>query len=424
MTMRRFFTFILVLAAVAGPSCLSQAQDLPRFRQIVRELSRPKYQGRGYAHDGVRKAGKYVYRQFEKAGVDDVVFQPFTIDINTFGGKMEMAVDGRRLKAGRDFSMREYSPGVKGVFPVYYVDTLNYDSERLFSDLAKPENANCMVVCDFFFTYRHKEDFNRLQTAGEAQNAGLILTWNTPLKFYKAYGEKVVDKPIVWALSDAVSGIRSVRLDIENKFLQAYETSNVIARVDGRRHDSCYVFTAHYDHLGNLGKKVFYPGSNDNASGIAAIITLAEHFSKNQPEFDVYFIAFSGEEANLRGSRWYVNNPVVPLSQIRYLFNIDMIGDDNPSLYCELSQAGMPEFCLFEDINGEQKLFDSLERGELAANSDHYPFAENGVPCIFFMNHEGSSYPFYHTPNDNPETVRYESYPSVFKLICTFLKKL
>ena len=106
---------------------------------------------------------------------------------------------------------------------------------------------------------------------------------------------------------------------MENEFLENYGCFNVIAKVEGRRHDSCLVFTAHYDHLGKLGKKTYYPGAHDNASGTAAIITLAAHYAKNTPEYDMYFIAFSGEDANLRGSEWYAEHPVVPLSQIKYL---------------------------------------------------------------------------------------------------------
>ena len=195
----------------------------------------------------------------------------------------------------------------------------------------------------------------------------------------------------------------------------------MIAKVNGRRHDSCYVFTAHYDHLGNLGPKVFYPGANDNASGTATIITLADYYALHQPEFDMYFVAFSGEDANLRGSTFFVNNPVVPLEQIRYLFNIDMIGDDNPAIYCELSETGMAKFEVFEQINKEKGYFTALDRGALAANSDHYPFAVKGVPCIFFMNEHGSAFQYYHTPNDNYRTMKSDSYEPVFKLICDYI---
>ena len=148
--------FLLALAlSVFVPHV--KAQDLPRFKKIVRELSSSKYQGRGYARNGVRKAGKYLAAEYEKSGVDEVAFQPFTLDINTFNGKMQMWADGRKLKAGFDFSMREYSPGVVGEFPVYHVDTLNFDPDRMFADLAKPEYAGCLVACEFWFTYRHRQ---------------------------------------------------------------------------------------------------------------------------------------------------------------------------------------------------------------------------------------------------------------------------
>ena len=58
-----------------------------------------------------------------------------------------------------------------------------------------------------------------------------------------------------------------------------------------------------------------------------------------------------------------------------------------------------------------------LQRGELAANSDHYPFAVRGVPCIFLMNENGSAFPYYHTPNDNLRTVKYDSYVPVFRIV-------
>ena len=371
---------------------------------------------------GANKAGKYLEKQYRKAGVDEVTLQPFTIDINTFNGKMEMWADGKKLTAGVDFSMREYSPGVHGEFPVYHVDTLNYDADKMFEDLAKPEYANALVCVEFWFAYRHKE-FSRLQKAGECTNAGLIQTWTSPIKFYKAYGHRVADKPIVWVTPEAIEGVKSVRLDVDNEFLKDYGLFNVIAKVNGARHDSCYVFTAHYDHLGNLGRKIFYAGANDNASGTAALVTLAAYYAKHRPPYDMYFLSFSGEDANLRGSDFFVEHPVVPLEQIKYLFNIDMIGDNNPVQYCEVSDEGMRGFALFEKINGEKHYFTSLNRGELAANSDHYPFATRHVPCIFLENQEGDAFPFYHTIYDNWKHAVFDSYEPVFKLVTDFIEQ-
>ncbi len=416
-------TFIGIFLAVVFAVAQVNAQGLEHYKQIVKELSSSKYQGRGYAKDGANKAGKYLQQEFEKAGVDEVICQPFKLDINTFSGKMKMWADGKKLTPGVDFSMREYSPGVYGEFPVYHVDTLNFDPEKMYADLAKPEYANSLVVCEFWFAYRHGKDFSRLQKAGECSNAGLIQTWTSPIKFYKAYGHRVVEKPIIWVTPEAIEGVKTVRLKVDNKFLKDYECFNVIAKVEGRKHDSCYVFTAHYDHLGNLGKKVYYAGANDNASGTATIVTLAAYYAKNRPEYDMYFIAFSGEDANLRGSEFYAKNPIVPLEQIKYLFNIDMIGDNNPVQYCEVSDEGMRGFALFEQINNEKHHFKSLNRGELAGNSDHYPFATRHVPCIFLENQEGDAFPYYHTIFDTYKNAVFDSYEPVFRLVRDFVER-
>ena len=415
--MKKILIALLVLACVQAG-----AQDMAHFKRIVKQLSSAKYQGRGYAKNGANKAGKFLQKEFEKAGVDEVTIQPFKLDINTFCGQMKLWADGRQLRAGVDFSMREYSPGVHGEFPVYHVDTLNFDAERMYADLQKPEYANALVCCDFWFSYGHRKDFSPLQKAGGCNNAGLLQTWASPIKFFKAYGEKVVDKPIIWVTPEAIEGVKSVRVDVDNKFLKDYECFNVIAKVEGQRHDSCYVFTAHYDHLGNLGKKIFYAGANDNASGTATIVTLAAYYAKNQPPYDMYFIAFSGEDANLRGSNWYVDHPVVPLQQIKYLFNIDMIGDNSPVQYCEVSDEGMRAFPLFEQINERKHHFKALHRGDLAANSDHYPFATRHVPCIFLENEKGDAFQYYHTIYDTYQTVRFDSYEPVFRLVRDFIE--
>ena len=362
------------LLAALIPETSLQAQDLAYYKQIVKELSSAKYQGRGYAYGGANKAGTYLLGEFAKAGANELWRQEFTIDINTFPGKMKMSVDGKKLTPGVDFSMREYSPGVRGTYKLYYVDTNNYDAEKMFAELAKPEYKDCFVVCDFWFSYRHYGDFQKIWGGTECANAGMIQTWPPLLKFYKAYGEKVMGKPVIWATSDFPKDAKTITVNIENEFLKDYELFNVIAKVDGRRHDSCYVFTAHYDHLGNLGKKVFYAGANDNASGTAAIVTLAASYAKNRPEYDMYFIAFSGEDANLRGSEYYVDhNPVVPLSQIKYLFNIDMIGDNNPVQYCEVSDEGLRGYALMERINDEKHHFKGLNRAEVGGQQRPLP---------------------------------------------------
>ena len=414
--MKRLFLLILAVITVQ-----LSAQDLVHYKKIVKELSSAKYQGRGYAEDGANKAGKWIAKEFAKVGADEVVCQPFKLDINTFPGKMKVSIDGKKQIPGVDFTIREFNPSIKGEFKLYYIDMLNYNPEKMFADLATPQYEGAFVVCDFMFTYKHRADFKKLQSKKECSNAGMVYTWEAPLKFYKAYGETVKEKPVIWVTPDFPKDAKSIKVDMENEFLKDYECFNVIAKVEGKRHDSCYVFTAHYDHLGKLGKKTFYPGAHDNASGTAAIITFAAHYAQHQPEYDMYFIAFSGEDANLRGSEWYAEHPVVPLKQIKYLFNLDMIGDNNPVQYCEVSNEGMPGFALFEKINAEKGYFKALGRSELAENSDHYPFAKRNVPCIFFMNEHGDAFKYYHTVHDTWENAIFTNYEPTFKLIKDFI---
>ena len=89
---------LMILLALAVSQL--QAQDLAHYKRVIKEISSAKYQGRGYAKGGANKAGKYLEKEYKKAGVDEVILQPFTIDINTFCGKMEMWADGKKLKAG------------------------------------------------------------------------------------------------------------------------------------------------------------------------------------------------------------------------------------------------------------------------------------------------------------------------------------
>ena len=417
--MKRFF----LLLALMGVALQLSAQDLAHYKKIVKELSSKRYEGRGYAEDGANKAGRWIAKEFERVGADEVTCQPFKLNINTFPGKMEMLVDGVKQIPGEDFTLREFNPAIKGDFKLYYIDMEHYDAEKMFADLASEEYAGAFVVCDFMFSFQHREDFRKLQSMSACSNAGLIYTWEAPLKFYKAYGETVKEKPIIWVKPDFPTDAKRVQLDIENEFLEDYECFNVIAKVEGKRHDRCYLFTAHYDHLGKLGKKTYYPGAHDNASGTATIITLASYYAQHRPEYDCYFVAFSGEDANLRGSEWFAQHPVVPLSQIKYLFNLDMIADNNPAIYCEVSNEGMEGFALFEKINTEKGYFKGLDRQELAGNSDHYPFAQRNVPCIFFMNEGGDAFKYYHTIYDTWSNSIFSSYEPTFKLLIDFVEQ-
>ena len=397
----------------------------------VVELELALKRGVKFAHGEIDTRSQLlaIYRNLHLAGEGvDIQFERLADDLVCTGLyklllKMEVSVDGKKYVPGIDFTVREFNPGLKGEFKIYYIDTLNYNPDKIFADLETPEYKGAFVVCDFMFTYKHSADFKRLTSKEHSSCSGMLYTWEAPLKFYKAYGEKVREKPILWVKPSFPKGAKTIKVDMENKFLENYECFNVIGKVEGKSHDSCYVFTAHYDHLGKLGKKTYYPGAHDNASGTATIVTLAAHYAKNQPEYDMYFIAFSGEDSNLHGSEWYVEHPLAPLSQIKYLINLDMIADNNPLQYCEVSKEGMRGFATFEQVNAEKGYFKAMDRHEIDGNSDHWPFALKNVPCIFLMNEGGDAYKYYHTVYDTYKNHIFTNYEPIFNLVRDFVEK-
>lgn len=412
---------LLVIFILSGIGALAQDSDL--YKSVILDLSQKKYYGRGYYKDGDTKAGEYIQSKFETLGTKPIgsFFQPFSFPVNVFNGKMMMSVDGKMMEPGKDFVMREFSSGIKGEYNLYYIDTASFNFETFKADIEKPENLNSLIVVDFYFFHQHGKE---LGSYYKSDRPGFIMIWDTPLKYYKAYSSFTVPVADIWVSPDFPRNANSVKLNIENEFIESYDANNVVAIIEGSHQpDSFFVFTAHYDHIGMEGGKTFAPGANDNASGVAMLLSLAEHYAKpeNRPECSMLFIATAGEETGLRGAYHFVENPLIALDKIKYVINCDMIADNSEDIYVEISESGAKGLDHFNTINNKHSYFKELELGELAGNSDHFPFAEKNIPAIFFMM-KGDAFEVYHTPQDNIDNIYLDNFPKLFKLISEFVE--
>lgn len=420
--MKRLSLALLLLILCFG----AQAQNVQSYQSYIKELSSKKYEGRGYYKEGDKKAAEYIAKQYKRIGakpVRDSYFQEFSFDVNVFHGNMKFSVDGKDLIAGKEFVMREFSKGAKGEYKLYYIDQKNFNIEKIIEDFNKPEFENTFIVIDFNFLRTHSKDINQLY---KTKMKGIIKVWDTSLKFYKAYSSKVIDQTIVWVDSSFPKNAKTIKIDVDNELLKDYKSSNVIAQIKGKSSiDSTIVFVAHYDHLGHLGKDIYYPGANDNASGTAMLLSLAEYYSKkeNAPNYNIVFLSVAGEEVGLLGSTHYTENPLLPLDKIKYLINLDMIADNSKDVYVEISPEGEKGLDRFNSINTKLNLFTKLDKGELAGNSDHFPFANKHVPAIFFIMETGDAFKIYHTLQDNYENLYLDNYQKMFTLITEFLKE-
>lgn len=167
---------------------------------------------------------------------------------------------------------------------------------------------------------------------------------------------------------------------------------NIIGRLEGADVDGpVMVVSAHYDHLGEGGGEIFN-GADDNASGVAAMIAVAEWFVENPPEHTIIFVAFDAEEEGLMGARTFVRNPPVPLDQIALNINLDMVARADKN---ELYVAGTFHTPLLTPMITEAATASPLSvlRGhdrpsdgdqDWTLLSDHGPFHQAGVPFLYF----------------------------------------
>jgi len=175
-----------------------------------------------------------------------------------------------------------------------------------------------------------------------------------------------------------------LEVNIESQLKQNYLSRNVTAFVRGTTSpDTFIVFTAHYDHLGQMGDGTYFPGANDNASGTSMVLNFAKYFSEHPPKYSVAFICFSGEELGLLGSQYFVEHPQFALGKIKFLINLDIVGTGEEGIKVVNATEFPKQFDQLVKLNDETRSVKVVSPRGKAANSDHYPFYEKGVPCFW-----------------------------------------
>jgi Zn-dependent M28 family amino/carboxypeptidase len=216
-----------------------------------------------------------------------------------------------------------------------------------------------------------------------------------------------------------------LRLKVEQRFAKSYPGQNVVGYLPGRKsRDSVLLITAHYDHLGKMGDSAIFPGANDNASGIAMMMDLAEWFAqhpKQRPKrYDLAFIAFGGEEAGLVGSRHFVLNAPFALGRVAMVLNLDLMATGESGLMV-VNGKNRPHYLqAIKKANRKTKGLSPIKSRPNAPNSDHFFFTRSGVPAFFW--YLMGRYPYYHDVYDTPDKVGLAGYPGAFRLARQFVK--
>ncbi len=385
--MKQYRVFVSLVLIAFTAAWVGNAWEKPsQARGTIQELTSRQYWGRGYTNDGMNRAAHYLVRQLRGMKIAPIpgqgYFQTFEMPVNTFPGQFDLKLNGKKLEPGKDFIV---TPGSKGVF------------------------ARGTLI--------RKDDTHFQNEAGD-----ILIT--------------LKDK-LTWSVSKKVLGTTEILLDrarfaeipenfdirIINEFKEKFQASNVIGMIPGTvPSDEYLVLSAHYDHLGGMGKKTFFPGANDNASGVAMLLEIARHYQRNRPKMNVVFMFFAAEEAGLVGSKYFVEHPTLSLEKIRFLLNLDLVGTGDDGATVVNSTVFPEQFSLLQRLNSELGALSKINPRGKAANSDHYWFSEKGVPAFFLYTMGGIQ--AYHDVFDVAQTLPMTRFNEVFQLIIQFENEL
>jgi len=366
----------------------SWAQDSLYTRNAIGYLTSKKCYGRGYLNNGLQYAEQFLISEIRKTKAQPLFGKSFTQSfihsVNTFPANCEVSLNGQKLRPGLDFILNPSSLGVKGQFDLTQKDSVHFENA---------DKKKSVIVS------LHKK-----------------LTYSVASEV-KTYCEILLDK------NRLKESPKNIRLNIKNKLVNKFESKNIGCLIKGSLNsDSVIVFSAHYDHLGGMGKNTFFPGANDNASGVSFLLNLLKYYNNNPPKYTHVFIWFAGEEAGLVGSNYFVRNSPISLDKIKFLINMDLLGTGDDGIMVVNGTIYKNEFNKLLELNSKLNLVKEIKKRGKAANSDHYWFSESNVPCFFIYTLGGIS--AYHDIHDIEKTLPLTDYFDVFKLVTTFISEL
>jgi len=367
---------------------ISYSQDSLYARLVIKELTSKKYFGRGYLNNGLDNAALFITSELKRFKTEPLFttgyYQWFDFDVNTFPGNMDVRINGKKLQPGIDFIPTPETGSIKGKFKLNKKDSVTY----LAPNFPVP------------ITVSLKRKLTFSVATNSTQYAGIDLL-NT-----NQYKE-----------------LNTLEVNIESKVLTKFINKNICAFVKGtQNNDTVVVFSAHYDHLGGIGKKTFFPGANDNASGVSMVLNLAKHYSENPPKYKTVFLFFAGEEIGLDGSYHFVYRETIDPTKIKFLINLDILVTGNDGIMVVNAYEFKNHFLKLKAVNDQKHYLKEIKQRGKAKNSDHYWFSEKGVPCFFIYTLGGIK--AYHDVFDIEKTLPLTEYSDVFRLLTGFVKEL
>jgi hypothetical protein len=415
---------LLCIAVSAQKLKKSEKTIVDNLKQHIYYLADDKLEGRRAGSNGEKLAMEYISEQFRTIGLlpkgTDTFYQPF--DINEGKQVNEgtyLKIGATTLEEGKDYFPFPFSANKKvEANPAIAIQEADMPWFIDLAEVLDENKANPHFDLNEYIRTNSKKATDRGATAVILYNSSAL---NDNLAFNPKDKSEQLLVPVVYIVKDASNKYfkdKTATMDIKLKVNIGEKKRighNVVGYIDNGA-ATTVILGAHFDHLGygedgnsmlRTGEKLIHNGADDNASGTAALIELARILKNTKAKKNNYlFIAFSGEELGLFGSKYFTEHPAIDLKTANYMINMDMVGRLNDSTKM-LSVGGYgtsPQWATV--INKEDKKLPFVIKIDSSGTgpSDHTSFYMKDIPVLFFFTGQHKD---YHRPTDDADKINY-----------------
>ena len=443
------------------------------LKNTVEYLASSELNGRLSGSEGYNNAAKFVANKFKEYGLQDAGFpnyyQKFNVEYNKINSvsfaRVKKDGSSKTYKLGEDYICRGFSGSGNIEAPVVFCGYGISSEDKKYNDY-EGIDIDGKIVMQFKDDPRWKLNDERIgynslrkKAALAKENGAIGIIYvskpnaknpQKPIGSVKyGEGEHLKDFPQIHIdlsiaadffehrstkLSDLQKQIdtrkqpHSIALDtkarihVDANYIPQQTTMNVVGMLPAKNQaDEYIVLGAHLDHVGRQAGEVYFPGANDNASGVASMLELARVFSMKKPQKrSIIFIAFAAEESGLEGSGYFVNHSPVNLDNIHAMLNMDCVGHGDSVVV----GGGKSSPDLYELVKKEDALMKNMviDRTWHGGGADATPFFDKGVSTLYFATK--NSYKHLHLPSDKPQTLNKELHKYLTNLVYQSTEKI
>ena len=443
--MRTYFLIFFLIGFVAANSQKLKKEDkqlIANLQKHIQILASDSLEGRRTGTPGEQKAIAYISNEFKNIGLQPKgtsgYYQPFEIDEGKqITSATRLVVDGQGLSLNKHFIPFAFSPNI----------TIEALPSMAIQELGMPWFVDMKEMLEANAKNPHFDIYDAIKSKTKelkGKGATTLFVYNTSsekenIEFNSKDHSELTPIPVVYLTKEAVKKYFNdpqATLDINMKIDIAPKkrsATNVAGFIDNKAKNTV-IIGAHFDHLGygedgnslDRNNKQIHNGADDNASGVAGMIELARLLQQSSLKQNNYlFLAFSGEELGLQGSKYFVQHPTIDMSTVNYMVNLDMIGRMNEADHT-VTVGGFgtsPSWTFFYSLTGKKGLdngsmsfkFDSSGTGP----SDHTSFYLKGIPVLFYFT---GIHTDYHKPSDDFNKINYPGELAVLKHIYSVIE--